>query len=171
MRPALFGVLAAAGLVAAAVLHDRLRLDPFAHARAAPAGPLVRTPLAADVIVTSEPGLGVIAFRVPLPPGTTGADSLALRFREPLDGARVDAFGDGPHTHATLLRKRIGGDTVLVPMPLGAVEAVEVRVHRNLRPPPLVRDVALLTAASDPAPATPAAAADPPRAASPRSTR
>jgi hypothetical protein len=89
-----------------------------------------------------------------------------LRFRDPLDGARVDAYANGPRLHETLLRKRIGGDSVLVPMPPGTVDTVEVRVHRNLRPPPIVRDVVLLT------PATPAAAAaDPPPAASPRSTR
>jgi hypothetical protein len=115
--------------------------------------------------MTSEPSFGVIAFRVPLPPGTAGADSLQLRFRESLDGARVEAFADGPQLHVTLLHKRVGGDTVVVPLPPGPIDSVHVRVHRNLRPPPIVRDVAVLT------PATPAVAGDQPLAASPRSMR
>jgi len=165
MRPTVLGVVAAVVLVVAAVLHGRFRLDPFAHARAAPRGAMVATPIGADTVMTSEPSFGVIAFRVPLPPGTAGADSLQLRFREPLDGARVEAFADGPQLHATLLHKRAGGDTVVVPLPPGPVDSVHIRVHRNLRPPPIVRDVALLV------PATPAAAGDPRPATSPRSMR
>jgi hypothetical protein len=167
MRLPLLGVAAAVALAAAAfALPGRFHFDPLMRARAALRGPMVTMPIAADAIVTTEPGLGVMAFRVPLPDGTAGADSVTLRFREPLDGARVEAFANGPRLHETLLRKRIGGDSVVVPMPLGTVDTVEVGVHRHLRPPPIVRDVALLT------PATPAAAAaDPPPAASPRSPR
>jgi hypothetical protein len=40
-----------------------------------------------------------------------------------------------------------------------------VQVHRHLRPPPIVRDIALLT------PATAGPAGDPPPAASPQSMR
>ena len=165
MRPTMLGILAAVGLVAAAVLHGRHRLDPFAHAHAAPRGPLVTTPVGADTVTTSEPSFGVIAFRVPLPAGTTDADSIEIHFREPLDGARVEAFADGPQMHATLLHKRVGGDTIVVPLPPGAIDVVHVRVHRNLRPPPIVRGVAVLT------PARPAAAGDPPPAGSRQSTR
>lgn len=165
MRPTVLGILAAAALVAASVVHARLHLDPFAKFRAAPRGPMVTTPIGAETVTTSEPSFGVIAFGVPLPAGMAGADSVELRFRQPLDGARVEAFADGPQLHATLLRKRVGGDTIVVPLPPGPVETVRVRVHRNLRPPPIVRDVVVLT------PATPAAAGDPPLAASRQSTR
>jgi hypothetical protein len=167
MRLPLLGIGAAVALAAAAfALHGRFHFDPLMRAHAAPLGPMMTTPIAADTIGTTEPGFGVMVFRVPLPDGAAGADGLELRFREPLDGARVDAFASGPRLHQMLLRKRIGGDSVVVPMPPGTVDTIEVRVHRNLRPPPIVRDVALLT------PATPAAAtADPPPATSPRSTR
>ncbi|HMF43055.1 MAG TPA: hypothetical protein VKQ32_20420 [Polyangia bacterium] len=165
MRPTVLGILAAVVLVVAAVLHGRAHLDPFAHARTAPRGPLVTTAIGADTVTTTEPSFGVIAFRVPLPEGTVNADSVELRFREPLDGARVEGFADGPRTHATLLHKRVGGDTIVVPLPPGPIDSVHVRVHRNLRPPPIVRDVVMLT------PATPPAAGDPPLAASRQSTR
>jgi len=149
MRPTVIGILAAVGLVAAAVLHGRVRLDPFARAGAAAAGPVTRTPIEAGTVTISEPGFGVIAYRVPLP-AATGADNVELRFRDPLDGARVEAFATGPGLHTTLLHKRIGGDTVAVPMPFGTVDTVEVRVHRNLRPPPIVRDVVMVVPAANP---------------------
>jgi len=148
MRLPLLGVAAAVALAAAAfALPGRFHFDPLTRARAAPRGPMMSMPIAADAIVTTEPGLGVMAFRVPLPDGTAGADSVTLRFREPLDGARVEAYGQGPRTSATLLRKRVGGDTVVVPLAPGRVDAVDVRVHRNFRPPPIVRDVAVLVPA------------------------
>jgi hypothetical protein len=100
-----------------------------------------------EIMLTSEPYFGLIAFRIPIPAGTVDGDSVQLRFREPLDGARVEAFGQGPRTSATLLRKRIGGDTVVVPLAPGRVDAVDVRVHRNFRPPPIVRDAAVLVPA------------------------
>ena len=165
MRLTVLAIAAGIGLVAISVLHGGHHLDLFTHARAAPHGPLVTTPIGADTVTTSEPSFGVVAFRVPLPAGTTDADSVELRFREPLDGARVEAFADGPQLHATLLHKRVGGDTIVVPLPAGAIDLVHVRVHRNLRPPPIVRGVAVLT------PATPAAAGDPPPAASRQSMR
>jgi hypothetical protein len=145
MRPTVLGITAAALLVTAAVVHARFRLDAFAPVRTGLPGPVVRrTPVAPEKIVTTEPSFGVVAYQVPMPPAPAAGDSVELRFREPLDGAKVSAFASGTRTRATLLSQRIGGDTVVVPLPLGTVDALEVRVHRNLRPPPIVRDVAVL---------------------------
>jgi hypothetical protein len=150
VRPIPWGIAAAAALALAAVgLHGRVHLDAIAGARRAPHGPLVARAIGADTITTSEPYFGLIAFRIPLPAGTVDGDSVELRFREPLDGARVEAFGQGPRTSATLLRKRVGGDTVVVPLAPGRVDAVDVRVHRNLRPPPIVRDAVVLVPAAN----------------------
>jgi hypothetical protein len=51
---------------------------------------------------------------------------------------------------------------VVVPLVRGRIDAVEVRVHRHLRAPPIVREVVVLAPATSPA-------ARPPLAASPRS--
>jgi hypothetical protein len=164
-QPLAITIAAAFGLSAAAfAVHGRLRVDPFARARPAAAGPLVATPIDPDTVTTTEPRLGVVGYLVPVPPGVIDADRLELRFRAPLDGARVEAVGGGPRTHATLLRQRVGGDTVVVPLAPGRIDAVEVRVHRHLRSPPIVREVVVLAAATSPAPR-------PPPAASPRSPR
>jgi hypothetical protein len=146
VRPIAWGIAAAGALALAAVgLHGRVRLDTLA--RPASRGPLVATAIGADTITTTEPYFGLIAFQIPLPAGTVDGDRVELRFREPLDGARVEAYGQGPRTSATLLRKRVGGDTVVVPLAPGRVDTVDVRVHRNFRPPPIVRDVAVLVPA------------------------
>ena len=107
---------------------------------------------------------GVVGYRVPLPAGLTDGDSVELRFRDALDGAKVEAVAEGPRLHATLLHKRVGGDTVAVPLAPGRVDAVELRVRHHFRAPPILRAAVVF------APAT-ASAADPPPAASPRSTR
>jgi hypothetical protein len=166
MRAATWGMVAAGVLSLAAFgLHNRYRLDDPGIALS-PDVPVLARSIGADAISTWERSFGVIAYRVPLPSATSSGGTVEVRFREPLDGARVEAVANGPQMHATLLRKRIGGDTVVVPLPLGTVDAIEVLVHRNFRPPPIVRDIGLLT------PATPAAAtADPPPATSPRSMR
>ena len=72
--------------------------------------------------------------------GLTDGDSVELRFRDALDGAKVEAVAEGPRLHATLLHKRVGGDTVAVPLAPGRVDAVELRVRRHFRAPPIVRD-------------------------------
>jgi hypothetical protein len=165
MRPLLLTVTAAVGLAwSAAILHARLRLDPFARARPAPAGTFVATPIDPGTVVTTEPRRGVVDYIVPLPREVVDADRLELRFLAALDGVRVEAVGSGPRTRATLLRQRVGGDTVVVPLVRGRIDAVEVRVHRHLRAPPLVREVVVLAPATSPA-------ARPPPAASPRSPR
>jgi hypothetical protein len=165
MRPAALAVGVVIGLGwTIAILHDRFRLDPFARGRAAPHARLVSTQIDPDVITSSELAFGVVDYRVPLPAGLTDGDSVELRFRDALDGAKVEAVADGPRLHATLLHKRIGGDTVAVPLAPGRVDAVELRVRHHFRAPPILRTAVVF------APAT-VSAADPPPAASPRSTR
>lgn len=149
---------------AVAILHGRFRLDPFAHAQAAPRPRLASTLIDPDQITVSEPAFGVVAYHVPLPAGLTDGDRVELRFREALDGAKVDAEGDGPRSRAKLLKKRVGGDTVSVPLAPGRIDAVELRVRHHFRAAPILRAAVVF------APAT-AAAVDPPPAASPRSTR
>jgi len=165
MRPAVLTAAAFIGLAwAAAIVHGRVHVNPFARAPAAARAPLAAKPIDPGTIVTSERSLGEVGYRVPLPDGLEDGDSLELRFRGALDGAKVEAFGEGPRLNARLLRKRVGGDTVVVPLAPGRVDVVEVHVHRNLREPPILRDAIVM------APIKPVTT-DPPRAASPRSTR
>ena len=165
MRPAALAVGVVIGLAwTLAILHGRFRLDPFAHARAAPRARLVSQQIDPDAITSSELAFGVVEYRVPLPAGLTDGDSVELRFRNALDGAKVDAVADGPRVHATVLRKRIGGDTVAIPLAPGRVDAVELRVRHHLRAAPILRAAVVF------APAT-TGSAGPPPAASPRSTR
>jgi hypothetical protein len=163
--PLLAAAAVAIGFAAVTAARGATRLDPFARARPAARGSFVAAPIDPDTITTSEPSPGVVEYHVPLADTPAGPRAtLEIRFRAPLDGARVSAVGAGPRTRATLLRdKRVGGDTVVVPLGPARTDAVEVRVHRHLRPPPILRDVALL-AVSPPA-------AGPPSATSPRWTR
>jgi hypothetical protein len=147
---------AAVGLSAAAyAVHGRIHVEPFARARPAATGSYVATPIDPGAVTTTELRPGVVGYVVPLPPGLIDADRLELRFRAALDGARVEAIGGGPRTHATLLRQRVGGDSVVVPLAPGRIDAVEVRVHRHLRPTPIVREVVVVAAATSPAPRPP----------------
>jgi hypothetical protein len=165
MRPLVLTVGAFVALVwVAAIVHGRVRVDPFARAAPAPRPSLAARPIDPNTITTTEPELGVVAYRVPLPSGLTDGDAVELRFRAALDGAKVEAFGEGPRLNARLLRKRVGGDTVVVPLTPGRVDVVEVRVHRNLREPSIVREVVVMAPISS-------GAGDPPRAASARSIR
>jgi hypothetical protein len=165
MRPAVIAASVIVGLAwTVAILHGRIRLDPFARASAEPRARLVSTQIDASVITTSEPGFGLVAYLVPLPAGLTDGDSVELRFREGLDGAKVEAVGDGPRLHTTLLHRRVGGDTIAVPLARGRVDTVEVRVRHNFRAPPILRTAVVF------APAT-KTGAGPPLAASPRSMR
>jgi len=166
MRPTILAAGVIIGLAwVVAIVHGRLRLDPFARARAAPRARLVATTIEPDQITTSEAAFGVVGYHLPLPAGLTAADSVEVRFRDALDGAKVDAEANGPRSHTRLLRKRIGGDTVTVPLAPGRIDAVDLRVRHGLRPPPILRAAVVFAP-----PATPAAAG-PPLAASPRSTR
>jgi hypothetical protein len=165
MRPLTLAIGVVLGLGwAVAMFHGRLRSELFGRARAAPRARLVAAAIDPALITTTEPEFGVVGYRVPLPDGLTDGDTVELRFRDALDGAKVEAVGDGPRLHATLLHKRIGGDTVAVPLAPGRVDAVELRVRHRFRAPPILRAAVVF------APATPGAAGPPP-AASPRSTR
>jgi hypothetical protein len=168
MRPGPVTVAAAAVLAFAVVAGARgwIRFDPFARARPVAGASVLAAAIDPDAIAISEPSAGVVEYRVPLPaaPGGRSGASLELRFRAPLDGAKVGAVGEGPRTRASLLRhKRVGGDTVVVPLGPGRIDVVAVRVHRHLRPPPVLRQVGLF-AVSPPA-------AGPLSATSPRWTR
>jgi hypothetical protein len=165
MRPAVLAAGVVVGLAwAVAILHGRFRLDPFARARPAPRTQLGSMQIDPDQITTSAPAFGVVAYHVPLPAGLTDGDSVELRFREALDGAKVDAEGDGPRSHTRLLNKRIGGDTVSVPLAPGRIDAVELRVRHHFRAPPILRTAVVFAPATTPA-------ANPRPATSPRSMR
>ena len=162
MRPAVIAAGVIVGLPwAVSIHHGRLRLDPFAHARAPQ---LVSTQIDPTLITTAELAFGTVSYHVPMPAGLADGDSIELRFRDALDGARVDAEAVGPRSHAKLLHKRIGGDTVSVPLTPGRTDAVDIRVRHAFRAPPILRTVVVF------APVTPPAAGQP-LAASPRSTR
>ena len=116
--------------------------NPFAP-QPAPAVPVVATPIDADAVAISEPSPWIVRYRVTLPPvcAPLAGGTLKLRFAAPLDGAKVDAFVEGPRQRVTVLHgKRVGGDTVAVPLAPGTLDTVDVWVHRRLRPPPIVRD-------------------------------
>jgi hypothetical protein len=147
----------------------RWLLGPFQR-RAAAEEPLAWAPLpAATAVDVFESGHGSVRFRVPLsatPPGDgTAAGAVAgalrrveVRFHDPLDGAAVDAVAVGAPGWLTVVDgKRIGGDTVSVPIPPGDLDRVELTVHHHLRPLPVVREVRLgrLAAIASPAPGPP----------------
>lgn len=114
--------------------------------RTEPAVPVVATPVDPDAVSISEPTPRIVRFRVMLPVQSLvpAGGVLKLRFAAPLNGAKVDAFVEGPRQRATVLHgKRTGGDTIAVPLAPGSVDTVDVWVHRHLRPPPIVRDVVL----------------------------
>jgi hypothetical protein len=165
MRPAALAIGVVVGLGwAIAIFHGRLRPGLFAHSRTAPHARMISAPIDPAVITTSEQGLGVVGYRVPLPAGLIDGDTVELRFRDALDGAKVEAAADGPRLHATLLHKRIGGDTVAVPLAPGRIDAVELRIRHGFRAPPVLRAAVVFV------PVT-VGAAGPPRTASPRSMR
>ena len=113
--------------------------NPFA--RQPPPRPVVTTPIDADAVMISEPSPWMVRYRVTLPPecAASPAGTLKLRFAARLDGAKVDAFVEGPRQRVTVLRgRRVGGDTVAVPLVPGTLDTVDVWVHRRLRSPPIV---------------------------------
>jgi hypothetical protein len=160
--------VAAAALAAIAALSagcgGRWLLGPFQR-EAAAEEPLSWAPLpAATAVDVVESGHGSVHLRVPLPPTSpaTGAGAGAgalrrveVRFHDPLNGALVDAEVVGAPGWLTVVDgKRIGGDTVAVPIPPGDLDRLELTVHHHLRPLPVVREVRLgrATAATAPGP-------------------
>ena len=120
-------------------------VNPFAQ-HPAPACPVVTTPIDADAVTISEPSPWIVRYRVALPPmcAPLAGGTLKLRFASPLDGAKVDAFVEGPRQRVTVLHgRRVGGDTVAVPLAPGTLDTVDVWVHRRLRSPPIVRDAVI----------------------------
>lgn len=94
---------------------------------------------AGALTLVDEQAHRTVRYRVALSQGGAGAAAVEVRFHRPLDGAKADAFGLGPHGRHTLLHeRRVGGDTVVIPVGALPVEAVEVVVHHHLRPPPLL---------------------------------
>jgi len=117
-------------------------MNPFARPPA-PAGPGIATPSDADAVAISEPSPWIVRYRITLPPmcAALANGTLKLRFTARLDGAKVDAFVEGPRQRVAVLHgKRVGGDTVAVPLAPGTLDTVDVWVHRRLRSPPVIRD-------------------------------
>jgi hypothetical protein len=85
----------------------------------------------------AESGYGSVSYVVHLsaPPSDTRAEWLVLRFANPLDGAKVQAFAHRSNGQQTLVRdKRVGGAEVEIPLGAIAWETVDVVVHNHLRP-------------------------------------
>lgn len=127
----------------AAGCHDRWLFAPFDRRAPRPAEVLDWTPLATDsvdLVETRSPGR--VRYRLLLPAGRGARERrLEVRFRERLEGAKVDARGTGPRHALTLLHeKRVGGSTVSIPLPTVALEAVDLLVHHHRRPLPLVAE-------------------------------
>lgn len=122
---------------------------PRARLRALLAPPRRPSPISwtaldpASLEVAEERGPRNVRYLVRLP-APAGWSELELRFRQGLDGARVDALGSGPRQSLTLLEgRRVGSDTVTVPLAPVPLEVIEVVVHRHLRPLPLIAGVRL----------------------------
>jgi hypothetical protein len=133
--------LAAALVAPAAGCWGSSDWNPFAR-KPPPAVPVIVTPIDLDAVTASEPSPWIVRYRVALPPvcPALSASTLKLRFAAPLNGAKVDAVVEGPRQRVTVLDgKRVGGDTIAVPLAPGTLDTVDVRVHRRLRAPPIVR--------------------------------
>ncbi len=100
----------------------------------------------AELEITEDHHGGTVHYRVrpPVVPGGVDLRLVELRFRDPLDGARVDARGAGARQTLTLLHgRRIGGDRLTIPVGALPLESIDVVVHHHLRPTPLVEQVTL----------------------------
>jgi hypothetical protein len=84
-----------------------------------------------------------VSYGVQLPTQTEPAlRQVQLRFRDPLEGAKVDASGSSARAGVTLLHEqRFGGDVVTVDLPGVPLDTLEVVVHHHLRRVPILRDV------------------------------
>jgi hypothetical protein len=122
----------------------RWLFGPFAHAAPA-AETLTWTSQAGDALDVIESQLsGAVTYVVALPPNAraTGLRRVELRFHDPLNGARVDAHAIGASgRHPLLDGRRIGGDTVAIPVPPLDLDRLQLTVHHHLRPLPVVAEV------------------------------
>lgn len=76
------------------------------------------------------------------PPPGAPAQSLVLRFADPLDGAKVQAFASGANGQQTLLRdRRVGGAEIEIPLGALPWQTVDVVVHNHLRPAGILNEV------------------------------
>jgi hypothetical protein len=134
-------LLAGALVLAPGGCRDGWLLGPLDHGAAPGARDLTWSALdAGEVEVIEDRSRGAVRYRLRLPEGTAGADlrRLDVSFQRPLDGARVDVRGAGPRHALTLLHgRRIGGDTVAIPL-APALTDVDLVVHHHLRPVPLL---------------------------------
>ena len=95
------------------------------------------TPIPLSGVDITESAFGSVSYLVhlPAPPADARAEWLVLRFADPLDGAKVQAFAHGSNGQQTLMRdKRPGGAEVEIPLGAIAWETVDVVVHNHLRP-------------------------------------
>ncbi len=131
------GALAVLAAGAALVLGGcRARDWSLASRAAAAPSAAASTPIPLDRIDVTG-GAGAVSYVVHLaaPPSGASTQRLVLRFADPLDGAKVQAFARGPSGAQTLVRdKRVGGTDVEVPLGALRWETVEVVVHHHLRP-------------------------------------
>jgi hypothetical protein len=82
------------------------------------------------------------SFSVTLPPAASPARRIELRFPRPLEAAKVEALGSGPHHHFTPLHEtRVRGTTLAFDTPSLTLDRLDVVVHNHLRPPPLPPEV------------------------------
>lgn len=130
---------------------ERWWLGPFERRPARAPEAVSWVPLSADGVVAlidhRAASAGRTRFQLHLPPPAEGAppySRVELRFRAPLDGARVDADGRGPRHQLRLLDgQRLRGDTVTIELAPFQIETVTVDVHHHLRPVPIVAAVRL----------------------------
>ncbi|HLK89073.1 MAG TPA: hypothetical protein VKZ18_04210 [Polyangia bacterium] len=118
--------------------------------RAAAPAVTASTPIPLDRIdVTGGGGAVSYVVHLPAPPPGAPAQRLVLRFADPLDGAKVQAFARGPSGAETLVRdKRIGGTDVEVPLGALRWDTVDVVVHHHLRPAGVLTAAAVRVEAS-----------------------
>jgi hypothetical protein len=111
--------------------------------RPRPAPGLTWTTAGSDAISISEDREHRrVRYGVQLPLAQQGLRQVELRFRDELDGAKVDARGSSPRADVTLLHdRRFGGDAVTVDLPGVRLDSLDVVVHHHLRPAPILRDV------------------------------
>jgi hypothetical protein len=103
--------------------------------------PLTWTSIAADRVEVT-PLEHSTRFSVALPPAASPARRIELRFPRPLEAARVEAMGSGPHHRLTPLHEtRVRGTTLAFDTPPLTIDRLDVVVHHHLRPPPLPPEV------------------------------
>jgi hypothetical protein len=103
---------------------------------------LTWTTASSDAITIAEEHDGRrVRYGVQLP-AAASLRQVQLRFREGLQGAKVDARGRSLRAEVSLLHdRRFGGNVVTVDLPGVRLEYLAVVVHHHLRPTPILRDV------------------------------